>query len=156
MTRVDFYVLSGAVFPLARKTDVEGTANLDVRNKHLAACKLIHKAYRLGHRVYLLTQNAGEAETLDQLLWTFAAGSFIPHQRGDTSDPGVPVVIGHDAPPASFNDVLVSLAPEVPPYYERFQRVAEIVGGDDADKQRARDRFRFYRDRGCAPETHTL
>lgn len=137
MTRVDFYLVN---------TD-----------KHIAACKLIHKAFRLGHRIYLLTHDANETEILDQLLWTFAAGSFIPHQRGTSAaDPRVPVVIGHAAPPETFNDVMVSLAHEVPPYFERFQRVAEIVGSDDTDKQRARERFRFYRDRGRAPETHAL
>lgn len=135
MTRVDFYLANG--------------------DRHLAACKLIHKAFRLGHRIYLLTQDAGETERLDELLWTFAPGSFIPHRR-DANDPRVPVVIGHAAPPESLNDVMVSLAHDVPPYYAQFQRVAEIVGGEDADKQRARERFRFYRERGCAPQTHNL
>ena len=141
MTRVDFYLLNGA----------------DDGGKHLAACKLIHKVFRLGHRVYLLTETADEAGALDQLLWTFAAGSFIPHQRlAAAIDPRIPVVIGNDAPPEAFNDVMVSLAHDVPPYYDRFQRVAEIVGGDDTEKQRARERFRFYRERGCPLETHTL
>jgi len=135
MTRVDFYLANG--------------------DKHLAACKLVHKAFRLGHRIYLRTQDASETERLDELLWTFAAGSFIPHRR-DANDARVPVVIGHEAPPESFNDVMVSLAHEVAPYYDRFQRVAEIVGAEDTDKQRARERFRFYRERGCSPETHTL
>lgn len=135
MTRVDFYLANG--------------------DKHLAACKLVHKAFRLGHRIYLRTQDASETERLDELLWTFAAGSFIPHRR-DGNDARVPVMIGHEMPPEALNDVMVSLAQDVAPYYERFQRVAEIVGAEDTDKQRARERFRFYRERGCSPETHTL
>ena len=141
MTRIDFYLLETA----------------DANGKPLAACKLVHKAFRLGHRVYLLTANAGDTQRLDDLLWTFAAGSFIPHQPlGPAADASVPVVIGHEPPPPELNDVLVSLAPEVPPYFDRFARVADIVGADDADKQQGRERFRTYRSRGYTPETHTL
>lgn len=140
MTRVDFYLLESA----------------DPNGKPLAACKLVHKAFRLGHRVYLLTANAGDTERLDDLLWTFAAGSFIPHKPLHQADPSLPVVIGHEPPPAELNDVLVSLAADVPPYFDRFARVADIVGADDADKQQGRERFRAYRRRGYTPETHTL
>jgi len=34
--------------------------------------------------------------------------------------------------------------------------VAEIVGGNDEERALARERFRFYRDRGYALETHRI
>lgn len=141
MTRVDFYLL-----PEAERT-----------GKHLAACRLAHKAYRLKHRVYVLTENADESASLDRMLWTFNPGSFVPHQiHADAVDPNLPVLIGHEAPPEGFDDVLISLAPEVPAFFERFQRVAELVSADDAERAGARARFRQYRDAGFAVQTHNL
>lgn len=139
--RVDFYVLSDA-----------GDGG-----KYIAACKLVNKAFQLGHRVYILTDGPDEAAQIDRMLWTYAAGSFVPHQVGaEPLATTMPVVIGHQEPPAGFDDVLVSLASEVPPFYTRFKRVAEVIGAEDADKQRARERFRFYREHGVPPQTHNL
>jgi DNA polymerase III subunit chi len=141
MTRVDFYLLSAA----------------DGNGKALAACRLAQKAYRLKHRVYILTDSPDASASLDHLLWTFHPGSFVPHQvQNDLSDPNLPVLIGHDMPPDEFNDVLISLAADVPEFFERFARVAEIVSSDETERAGARERFRRYRDRGVDVQTHNL
>lgn len=141
MTRVDFYLIDQAT-----------------ESGHDAAvCKLTHKAFRLRHRIYILTPDHSHAQRLDRLLWIFSAGSFIPHGlSSETADADMPVLIGYDEPPAAFEDVLIQLAPQVPEYFSRFQRVAEVVGGADEDKARARERFKFYRDRGYALQTHKI
>lgn len=139
MTRVDFYLIE------------HGAAG----EKELAVCKLANKAFGLGHRIYILTTDEAQARRLDQLLWTFSAGSFVPHALSGT-DADCPVLIGHDEPPATCEDVLVTLATEVPGCFSRFRRVAEVVGSDEDQKRLARERFRFYRDRGYAPQSHTL
>jgi len=141
MTRVDFYLLPAA----------------ESNGKALAACRLAQKAYRLKHRVYILTDSPDASANLDRLLWTFNPGSFVPHQvRTDPVDPVLPVLIGHDAPPAEFNDVLISLAADVPEFFDRFERVAEIVSSDETERAGARARFRRYRDRGIDVQTHNL
>lgn len=139
MTRIDFYLLP------------------EDDRKSLAACRLAHKAFRLGHRIYIFAPNATESGQLDQLLWTFNPGSFVPHKINDGSAADdMPVLIGHEAPPESFKDVLISLTPQVPEFFERFERVAELVAADDTEKASARERFRFYRERGCDVQTHNL
>jgi DNA polymerase-3 subunit chi len=141
MTKVDFYLLGG------------GGADDPAR----IACRLTEKAYRLGHRVYLLAPDPATATELDELLWTFSQGSFVPHTLADAAGADdQPVLIGHAEPPAAFHDVLVSLANEVPAWFTRFTRVAELVGADDASKAQARERFRFYRERGYPLDTHRL
>ena len=142
MTKVDFYLLS--------------TAGAESRER--TACRLAEKAWRLGHRVYLLVPDQTTALEMDELLWTFSQGSFVPHAvLTDNADADThPVLIGHAEPPAALNDVLVSLAREVPPWFSRFARVAELVGAADDDKARARERFRFYRERGYPLDTHNL
>lgn len=141
MTRVDFYLLNDAA---------EG-------GHDLAVCRLVHKAFRLGHRIYILTPDLSQAQRLDRLLWIFSPGSFVPHGLGpENADADMPVLIGYDEPPAAYEDVLVQLAPQVPECFSRFGRVAEVIGGADADRQLARERFRFYRDRGYVLQTHHL
>jgi len=44
----------------------------------------------------------------------------------------------------------------MPSYFSRFRRVVEIVTRDSDDRALARDRFRFYRDRGYEITTHDL
>ncbi|MBI3546129.1 MAG: DNA polymerase III subunit chi [Gammaproteobacteria bacterium] len=141
MTRVDFYLLENAA---------DG-------GQDAAVCKLTHKAFHLGHRIYILTSDLSHAQRLDRLLWTFSAGSFIPHGlTSELMETPLPVLIGPEQPPPTFDDVLINLAPQVPECFSRFQRVAEVIGGAETEKTQARDRFRFYRDRGYELQTHKL
>lgn len=145
MTRIDFYILEG-----------EQGGQTDGR---LVACRVAEKAYLAGHRVYIHAGDAREAERLDELLWTFRQGSFVPHQKleaGTTADALTPIHIGWGSEPEVHDEVLINLAAEVPLFFSRFQRVAEIVPADDQGKQQGRARYKFYRDRGYQLETHTL
>lgn len=142
MTRIDFYLIQNS-------TSVA---------KPRLACRLADKAYHLGHRIYLHTENAAQTRQMDEMLWTFSAGSFIPHAAyTETLAPNPePVLIGHGEPPAGFDSVLICLAPEVPAFFSRFERMTELVDHDEQDRQRARERFRFYRDRGYDLHTHEV
>ena len=97
MARVDFYILP------------DRAAN----SRPLLACRLAEKAYRLGHRVYIHVESAQQAQYLDDLLWSFRQGSFIPHgitppQPGDDT----PVLIGWQDAPAGATEVLINLSHE--------------------------------------------
>jgi DNA polymerase-3 subunit chi len=111
--RIDFYALSDAT-PEARLQ---------------LACRLVEKAYHLGHRVYVHVGTQERARRLDDLLWTFRAGSFLPHallREAPTDDE--PIWIGFDTEACPSGEVLVNLADAVPPFYGSFQRVVEVVG----------------------------
>jgi DNA polymerase-3 subunit chi len=142
MPRIDFYVLSG-VNPTGRQAFV---------------CRLTEKAVAQGHKVYIHNESREQALMLDELLWTFKDIGFIPHALGD--DPqaaAVPVVLGHGAAPQSGSTgVLINLDMTVPAFFERFERVTELVDQSAAVKQGARERFRFYKERGFSPQTHHL
>ena len=53
-------------------------------------------------------------------------------------------------------EVLINLRNDLPSYFSRFRRVVEIVTADADDRAQARDRYRFYRDRGYEITTHDL
>jgi DNA polymerase III subunit chi len=141
MTKVDFYILADS------QPDAPA----------LLACRLTEKAFKQGHQVYINTASGQQLKKLDDMLWTFRAGSFLPHGLY-TPDSGSehPVLLGHEVEPEGPSDVLVNLSNDVPPFFSRFNRVAEMVGGDDAQRESARDRYRFYKDRGYTLNTHKL
>jgi len=145
MTRVDFYVLSHG----------------SDQQRSVFACRLAEKALRLGHGIYVHTRSAAATARLDELMWTYRDGSFLPHlptENAASTDPAgrTPVLLGHDEAPADRTDLMINLGAEVPLFFSRFERVAEIVSGENEDRALARDRFRFYRDRGYSLNTHRL
>lgn len=140
MTRVDFYVLQQ-----------QGDARMRF------ACRLAEKAWQQGHQVYIHTEGPEQSKRLDDLLWTFRAGSFVPHSLDDdTAADDSPIHIGHGGEPKHHDQVLINLAAEVPLFFSRFERVAELIDQDEERKQEGRERFRFYRDRGYPLENHTI
>lgn len=126
-------------------------------DKLQTACRLAAVAVRQGLRVRVFTPDAATTEKLDRLLWTFPATGFLPHCRaGDHLAPATPVILDHLPDPLVHDQVLVNLCPDWPPFFSRFQRLVEIVGPDEPDRQAGRERFRFYRDRGYEIRHHDL
>ena len=137
MTGVDFY------FNAADKLQV--------------ACRLAGKALALGKRLLIYAPQADTAQSIDRLLWTWPATGFVPHCRaGDALAADTPVLIADAADAAARCDILLNLGQETPPAFERFERLLEVVARDDGDRQAARERYRFYRERGYRVANHDL
>jgi DNA polymerase-3 subunit chi len=136
LTQIGFYILEGG----------EALA---------LACRLTEKAYRQRRRVYIHAPDEQVQSQLDQLLWAFRPGSFVAHARADDDD-GAPVLIGTGEPPPGADDVMINLAPEVPTFFSRFQRLAELVPADPGERSQARTRYKFYQDRGYELQTHKI
>ncbi len=139
--RADFYVLAGA----------KPAARLKV------ACRIAEKAYLAGQRVLVWHDDREELARLDELLWTFADTSFVPHDwLGEKRE--APVLLGAGEPPSGPLDVLVNLATtsEPPPFAAAAERIAEIIDAEPARREAGRARFRAYRQLGCEPVTHAL
>ncbi len=142
MARVDFYILSQS----------------GAHSRQSFACRLAEKAYRLDHTVHIHTGSPADADRLDELLWTFRDGSFVPHHRLGATQQALqsPVTVGCDADDVEPRDLLINLCDEIPPCAEAFPRVAELVTSDAECKQLSRKRFATYRDQGHALETHNV
>jgi len=140
MTQVDFYILAGS----------------DLSSCERFACRLTEKAFRSGYRIFLNGATPQQAEQLDKLLWTFRPGSFVPHCCSPAEDKDVPVVIGCDSEPDTETDLLINLADDTPPFFSRFQRVAEIINQDPQRREKGRQRYRFYQERGYPLAHHNI
>ncbi|MEH6565670.1 MAG: DNA polymerase III subunit chi [Halopseudomonas sp.] len=139
MTRIDFYLLS---------SDQPAT-------RLQYACRLAHKAWQKGHHVYLHCPDQPAAERLDELLWSFNGEAFLPHALREDHN-GEPVVCGSGEDPGAANDLLINLSDDTPGFFSRFARLAEIVVEQDAIRVPARERFRFYRERGYPLQSHQI
>lgn len=129
MTRVDFH--------------------LNVPHALQYTCRLVRKAYGSGLKVVCYSSNMNVLTELDDLLWTFSEEDFLPHVKtGHPDIPSSPIVLTDRAEDINHYDLLVNLDEECPPFFARFDRLVEIVGTEEPLKAKARDRYRFYRDRG--------
>jgi len=125
------------------------------------ACRLLRKAVASGAKV-VVTGDDANLQTLDTLLWTFAALEFLPHCRADSpieQRMASPIVLaaqldGGEALP--HHQVLLNLGDVVMPGYERFERTIEVVTLDEEDRHNARQRWKHYADRGYAITRHDL
>jgi DNA polymerase-3 subunit chi len=139
MTRVGFYVVQ----------DAEHSQRLQV------AARLADKAFARGHRIFINAADRGQAEALDQLLWHFRPASFLPHglvgeEHAET------IAIGWGQDPEGHSDLLINLQLEIPAFFSRFQRVAEVVTQDADSLAALRRSWTFYKERGYQLEKHDL
>jgi DNA polymerase III subunit chi len=138
--RADFYVLEGS----------------DSRLRWRFACQEIEKAFHAEERVLVWLDNDADVAAFDDLLWTYADRSFIPHEViGPDSDwDDSPVLLSAAREPSSAPQVIVNLASTAPPGLEHATRIVEVIDADAARRQAGRERFKHYRTLGVEPVTH--
>ena len=136
MTQIDFY------FNAADRLQV--------------ACRLAAKALAEGKRMLIYAPDAELATRLDRLMWTWPATGFVPHcPAGDALAAETPVLISGDDEAADI-PILLNLSSDSPPHFASFERLLEVVGADEAERESARARFRLYKSRGYAVASHDL
>ena len=139
MLRVDFYILS----------DGAGTDRF--------ACTMAAKAWSIGNRVHIHTPSEEMARIMDDLLWTFRDISFIPHEiYNGINNVETPVTIGFGNSFPDQSQVLINLDNKIPPLTSNFERIVEIVGGNETAKQHARRRYRQYKDEDYETYDHKI
>ncbi len=140
MTRIDFYLLAGT----------------EEQDSLLFTCRLVEKAFQLGHAVFIHAQNEAQAKTLDELLWSYKEDRFLPHNLRHNKPEGSPIEIGYTEDAGDHHDLLINLADRIPECFGRFARVAEIVVNQESSRLQSRENFRFYRQRGFLLHTHDM
>lgn len=129
MTRIDFYRYA--------------------EDKVRLACRLAARAYEAQAKVVVWSPEPSVLETFDKALWSFQATRFVPHVALESPLAAeTPVILARSGESLPHHEVLLNLGDEWPPFFASFDRVLEIVGTDEADKERARARYAFYTQRG--------
>lgn len=139
MPRVDFYILANG------------------GNSDRFACAIASKAWQSGNKVHIHTASADTTNRFDDLLWTYKDISFLPHEVFDVNtDEETPITIGYADQYPESAQVMVNLGPDVPDFAGKFERVIEIVGDNESDKQLARERYRQYKNADYEIHNHTI
>jgi len=122
------------------------------------ACKLIEKAYRSGCFCYVLTDNAAQSQKIDDLLWTFRAGSFIPHQIYTGELPALEkvILIGSLDVPELWQKIVINLSSYCPKQFDTIERILEILDNSEATKELGRNRYRQYQQSDITITTHKI
>lgn len=132
--------------------------HFNAADKWLYLCRLLRKAAQKGSRV-AVSGDRSALERIDLGLWTFSPLDFVPH-CSDSSSPDMldasPIVFCESADSSPHHEVLLNLGAAVLPGFERFERLIEVVGMDDADRVDSRKRWKYYLDRGYAITRHDL
>ena len=141
--RVDFYIVE----------DPSSSARLKL------ACKLAEKAYLASQKVLVWHTDPAELRDFDDMLWTFNDGSFVPHEAlpANGSPAGeAPVYLSAGVALSANVDIIINLAPDLPPGLSQTPRVVEIIDGDDTRRRAGRARFKAYRELGVQPASHNI
>lgn len=121
------------------------------------AARLVAKAYQQHGSVRVLTPDPAATEALDRALWLKPPTAFLPHCRVTNALAAeTPIWVDHVVEHSGPAAVLINLHPAPPPFFSRFERLAEIVGVDEADVAAGRERYRYYRERGYELRSHNL
>ncbi|WP_018151300.1 DNA polymerase III subunit chi [Leeia oryzae] len=133
MTQVDFYA--------------------PVADKLAMVHRLSKKALDRGWRVMLWTHNELHAQSVSDQLWSNPPTSFLPHVMVDhpqAADTGVLIACSdqHASGALPHHDMLINFTDTPPAPFARFERLVELVGPSDEERQQYRERYRWYRERG--------
>jgi DNA polymerase-3 subunit chi len=129
----------------------------DTADRDLFACRLCQRALSEGLALFVWCESPEQLAQFDQLLWTFQATSFIPHETDDASAP-ICLSVEHPESLAAWAGRPVGClnlnSSAVDPI--GFERVIEIIAGSDSAKASGRERFKAYKQRGITPVTHQI
>jgi len=119
-------------------------------DKIAAACALLSGAYAKKKAMLVFAPEKEVASSVDRMLWTHPALSFVPHCRADSPLAAeTPILLTDSLESVPQDERLMNLSQIVPPGFSRFQSLIEVVGQSDDDRNSARDRVKFYKDHGC-------
>lgn len=118
-------------------------------DKIAAACALLGGAYAKKKSMLVFAPESDIANNIDRMLWTQTALSFVPHCRADSPLAAeTPILITDTLENIPQNERLMNLSQVVPPGFSRFQSLIEVVGQEEEERIAARERVKFYKDRG--------
>jgi DNA polymerase III subunit chi len=117
------------------------------------ACRLLRATQKKSAQVLVFGQ-IDALKSLSSKLWAMSATEFLPHCLADAAADVIahsPIVLSSElSKNAAESQVLLNLGALLPTGFERFERLIELVGQDEADLQAARTRWKHYKDRGYA------
>jgi DNA polymerase-3 subunit chi len=129
----------------------------NAQDKLRVACRLATKAFEGAKPLIVYSPDRATLARFDQALWSFQQTRFVPHCFADSPLAAeTPVILATSGESLPHHDVLLNLGDEWPPFFASFERLLEVVSTDEGDRERARARWTFYKNRGYDLKVHDL
>lgn len=126
------------------------------------ACRLTRKIVQSGQAnaatpLAVYCRDSNRLARFDELLWSFSPTDFLPHGMDhDAHAEHAPIRLTSGDIKLPSHHLLLNLDDEPPSFFSRFVRLLEVVSLDETDREQARLRYAFYRDRGYALTRYDL
>ena len=118
----------------------------NVENKFNKIHEVLEREIFRKRKIFISVNDLNSAEALSNFLYTYSPSSFLPHVIGQQEE-RASIHIDWDHKPVT-DDFMINLKSEISPSFSRYLKLIEIVSQNEEDKKTARDRLKFYRDRG--------
>lgn len=127
----------------------------NVADKQSLLIRLLESALLKQRQVTVFTEDVNSAMVVSDCLWQNEPTTFLPHVMAHhTQAIKTPIIIACKKNAMGQTDLaiqdalLINLTMQEPAFFSRFTYLIEMVGNDEQDKLSARQRYKFYRDRG--------
>ena len=122
----------------------------------LLVCELAKRGYAANLPILILARDNAQAEALDDLLWSFDAEEYLPHQIAgmDEGDDDTPILIATPDMDIPARTLLINLRDAAPT--GSFERVLEVVPADPAARGPLRERWKHYQALGFEVNKHDM
>lgn len=112
--------------------------------------KLLEKAHGSGARLLVVAGNEERVDYLNNLLWSYDPGSFLPHGSAkDGHDEQQPIYLSTETKAPNQARMLLTTDGIVPDSPEDFDRILDMFDGNDPESlTRARQRWTLYKNNG--------
>jgi DNA polymerase-3 subunit chi len=99
--------------------------------------------------IVIFAPEAAASRHIDQYLWSTPVTSFIPHCHSSSALAAeTPLLIADRLDQLARRQKLINFSDDIPPGYEQFDELIEIVTQAESVRNPARQRARHYRDQG--------
>lgn len=121
----------------------------NLTDKQVALSVLVQKALVKRHSVTVLAESEQAASVFSESLWRSNPTSFFPNVLASHAlAKETPVVMDWQEKQLCQDDILINLTQKQLTTFSRFRQLIELVSTEEQDKELARQRYIFYRDRG--------
>ena len=135
MAKVSFYL-----FEKSNERQVQST------------CRLGRKILKQPAQIWLYCDNTDLQQQLDEQLWTFDPGSFIPHGI----DQEQATICISSRLPQQPDWIVFNFNNQALEQIDKFSHIIEIIENNESAKQLGREKFKQYRRLGIEPRTFKL
>ena len=127
---------------------------VDLEAKFKTACRLAAQAYERAMSVFILTAVEEDSARIDELLWDFPPGRFVPHVQGEEKPSYRNLVRISNQLPDDSHFVLINLTDQAVAIAGKFERIFEIVMPNEVESARARQNH--YEQVNCTVKKHSV